>query len=176
MTFFPDRFQTKRLTLCPIAPEDAIPIFDTYAQDTEVTRYLTWRPHGSIADTEVYIASCLATPPDCARIYVLVGGGGVMGALDVRRTAPHRLEFGYVLARRFWGRGLMTEALTEVVRWAERQPGIFRVGSVCDVDNIGSARVMEKAGLTREGLARRWLMHPNFGDEPRDCYCYARAW
>ena len=69
----------------------------------------------------------------------------------------------------------MTEVLTEVVSWAMRQPSIFRIGALCDVENIGSARVMEKAGLVREGILRRWLMHPNVSDEPRDCLSYARV-
>jgi [ribosomal protein S5]-alanine N-acetyltransferase len=69
----------------------------------------------------------------------------------------------------------MTEALTEVVSWALQQPSIFRIGAVCDVENIASARVMEKAGLLREGLLRRWLVHPNVGDDPRDCWSYARV-
>jgi len=47
--------------------------------------------------------------------------------------------------------------------------------AVCDVENIASARVMEKAGLSREGVLRRWLVHPNLGPEPRDCYGYARV-
>ena len=85
------------------------------------------------------------------------------------------MEFGYVLARRWWGQGLMTEALTEIAGWVLRQDGVFRVASTCDVDNIGSARVMEKAGLAREGLLRRWLVYPNISDEPRDCFCYARV-
>lgn len=58
---------------------------------------------------------------------------------------------------------------------ALRQPAVFRIGAVCDVDNIGSARVMEKAGLVREGVLRRWLVHPNISDEPRDCFSYART-
>jgi RimJ/RimL family protein N-acetyltransferase len=69
---------------------------------------------------------------------------------DGSPAAPHRLDFGYVLARSWWGRGLMTEVLTEVVEWALSQPPFFRIGAVCDVENIGSARVMEKAGLTLE--------------------------
>jgi RimJ/RimL family protein N-acetyltransferase len=101
--------------------------------------------------------------------------GVVRGAFFARQPAAHRLEFGYVLARRWWGQGLMTEALTEVGGWALRQEHIFRVGSVCDVDNIGSARVMEKSGLTREGLLRRWLVHPNVDEQPRDCFSYARV-
>ena len=66
----------------------------------------------------------------------------------------------------------MTEALTAVTVWALSQPSVFRIGAVCDVDNIGSARVLEKSGFVREGLLRRWLVHPNISDEPRDCYSY----
>jgi [ribosomal protein S5]-alanine N-acetyltransferase len=68
----------------------------------------------------------------------------------------------------------MTEALSEVTGWGLRQPPIFRIGAVCDVENIGSARVLEKSGFVREGVLHRWLLHPNISDEPRDCYSYAR--
>jgi RimJ/RimL family protein N-acetyltransferase len=67
----------------------------------------------------------------------------------------------------------MTEALTEIARWALRQDGVFRISAVCDVDNAGSARVMEKSGMVREGTLRRLMIHPNIGDEPRDCFSYA---
>jgi [ribosomal protein S5]-alanine N-acetyltransferase len=173
----PDAFHTSRLALRPIAAEDADPIFDAYAQDPDVTRYLVWRPHRSRAETAAYVARCLAAPADCARTYVLLGRGDgrVRGAFDLRRCAPHRLGFGYVLARAWWGQGLMTEALAEIVRWGLAEPAVFRVGSACDAANLASARVMEKAGLDREGLLRRWSVHPNLGDEPRDCLSFARV-
>ena len=171
----PETFQTPRLILRPIATTDSPAIFEGYAADTEVTRFLVWRPHGSREDTDAYIAQCLATPADVARTYVLTGreNGQVMGALDLRRPAPHRLEFGYVLARPWWGLGFMTEALTEVVRWGLAQEEVFRVGAVCDTENLGSARVMEKAGMVREGVLRRWWSPPNIIGEPRDCFIYA---
>jgi RimJ/RimL family protein N-acetyltransferase len=52
----------------------------------------------------------------------------------------------------------MTEALSAVADWGLGQPGIWRVGDVCDVANIRSARVMEKEGLEREALLRRWTI------------------
>ena len=67
----PETFHTARLKLRPIVPEDAGPIFDGYAQDTTVTRFVIWRPHRSRSDTEAYIAQCIATPPDVSRTYVL---------------------------------------------------------------------------------------------------------
>jgi [ribosomal protein S5]-alanine N-acetyltransferase len=171
----PDRFETAGLFLRPIVRGDAAAIFAGYAQDPEVVRYLTWRPHQSLAETDAYIARCLAAPIDRSRTYVLTRrtDGSLIGAFELRRPAPHRLDFGYVLARAYWRQGLMTEALSEIVRWAMSQDDIWRIGAVCDVDNPASARVMEKAGLDREGVLRRWLVHPNLGPEPRDCFSYA---
>jgi len=172
---FPDAFQTARLTLRPVGADDAQAVFEGYGQDTEVTRYLTWRPHASIRDAESYVQMCVKA--ENARVYMIVfrDTGEVIGAFDLRRTGPAKLEYGYVLARSFWGRGLMTEALTEVVNWALAQPSIWRIGAVVDVDNAGSIRVMEKAGLQREGVLRRWLVHPNTGDVPRDCIAFAKT-
>ena len=171
----PDRFETPRLILRPIAADDAPAIFAGYAQDPEVVRFVLWRPHQSITDTEAYIARCLEAPADRERTYAVLGRAEVrlLGAFALRRPEPYRVDCGYVLARAEWGRGLMTEALTEVAQWTMRQDGIWRIGAVCDVENRASARVMEKAGLQREGILRRWLIHPIVSAEPRDCFSYA---
>ena len=174
MEFAPG-FQTPRLNLRPIAVADAGPIFDGYAQDADATRYLTWRPHLSIRETEVYIVRCLIALS--SRTYAIVGrhDGRLVGALDLRLTGPSRMGCGYVLARSAWGKGLMTEALTVVVDWALAQPDIWRIGDVCDIDNPASGRVMEKAGMTFEGVLRRWVVHPNVSGEPRDCLGLAKV-
>jgi len=173
----PDRFATPRLILRPIAPQDAPAILTGYAQDLEVVRFLIWRPHQGLADTEAYIARCMAAQPDRARTYTLIGRGDgrLLGAVELRRPEPHRLDCGYVLARAFWGQGLMTEALAEVALWAMRQDGIWRIGAGCDVENLASARVMEKAGLEWEGMLRRWIIHPNISCKPRDWLSYAKV-
>src|ERR1700727_585302 len=152
----PESFRTARLFLRPITMADAGPIYSAYARNPEVTQFLSWRPDRTRRDFEAYIRSCLETPPHRARTYVMQGrkDSVIRGGLDLRQAERHRLEFGYVLARAWWGQGLMTEALTEVVRWALSQPSIFRIGAVCDVENVGSARVMEKSGLVREALLK----------------------
>lgn len=83
--------------------------------------------------------------------------------------------FGYVLARPQWGQGLMAEALRFGVDWALSQPEVFRAYSFCDVENPASARVMEKAGMAREGILRRYHTCPNLSPEPRDCILCARV-
>ncbi len=174
---FPDHLATARLVLRPVAAGDAEAIFAGYAQDPDVTRYLIWRPHRGIAETRAYLADCLALSPDAARVYAVTarGDGALLGCLHLRRPATHRVEFGYVLARSFWGRGIMTEALRAAVDWALAEAGVYRIGAVCDVDNPASARVMEKAGLAREGLLKGWMVHPNVSDAPRDCLIYGRT-
>jgi RimJ/RimL family protein N-acetyltransferase len=44
-----------------------------------------------------------------------------------------------------------------------------------DVTRFASARVMEKVGMTREGLLRCWTMHPNVSGQPRDCFSFAKV-
>ena len=67
----------------------------------------------------------------------------------------------------------MSEALQSVVTWALAQPEIFRVWATCDVENVASAKVLERVGMAREGVLRRWIVHPNLSDRPRDALCYA---
>lgn len=172
----PEAFETARLRLRPVSAGDADAIFGAYAQDPAVARYTIWRPHRSRDETRAYIERCLATPEAVERTYLVVGraDGLVRGSFALRRRAPHRLDCGYVLGRAWWRQGLMSEALSEVAAWAMRQPAICRIGAVCDVENVASAGVLEKSGFLREGVLRRWLVHPNLGDQPRDCYSYAR--
>jgi len=69
----------------------------------------------------------------------------------------------------------MPEAAQAVVEWALAQPSIYRVWAVCDVDNLASARVLEKIGMQREGLLHRHIIHPNISAAPRDCWCFAKV-
>jgi RimJ/RimL family protein N-acetyltransferase len=172
---FPAGFQTPQSILRPIGPADAPAIFDSWAQDSRVARYLSWRPHQRIEDTQAYIGNCLAA--QTSRTYVLIDrrDGKLHGAFDVRRYNLHWIGYGYVLAQSSWGQGRMSEALSEVVRWALNQTDIWRVGDFCDVENRASARVMEKCAMSCEGVLRRWLLAPNLSDQPRDCLSFAKV-
>lgn len=167
---------TERLTLRPARMDDAAAIFDSYARDPEVTRYLTWTPHRSVAETEELLRGvtnvCGGDPQYHWAVTELDGDDTARGMIALRRDG-HRADFGYVLARTLWGLGYMTEALRAVLGFAFTLPGLYRVWGVCDAENAASARVMEKAGLRFEGVLRRHTVHPNLGPEPRDMRCYA---
>jgi ribosomal-protein-alanine N-acetyltransferase len=52
---------------------------------------------------------------------------------------------------------------------------VYRIWATCDTDNVASARVLEKAGLRREGTLHRWSVKPNIGPEPRDAFVFAKV-
>jgi RimJ/RimL family protein N-acetyltransferase len=170
----PSGFETARVILRPLRIDDADGIYQAWAQDPDVTRFLIWTPHHSVEDTKSYIARCVAEPPQQTRTYMLIqrGRGGLLGSLRLRRVAATRLECGYLLAKKWWGTGLMTEVLTTLVGWASTQADVKSFGAVCDIDNLASARVMEKSGLMRQGILSSWLVHPNLSPNPRDCWNY----
>jgi RimJ/RimL family protein N-acetyltransferase len=171
--------QTARLTSRPVCIADAPAIFAAYGADPLVARYMTWQVNRDISDVERYLASMAPLLALGSRQVLALAERSdpdrLIGTFEARFEA-HRMEVGYVLGRIYWGRGLMTETLAGAVAWARAAPRIRRVWAVCDIDNRASARVMEKSGLVFEGVLRRWAVHPNIADEPRDCTCYAATW
>lgn len=174
----PFRFETERLAARLPRAEDAPAVFAAYAGDREVTKYLSWMKYSEVAPLEKYLR-------EQDEVWK-TGKGHFSWLLSLRGTeAPAgsigfsildgKALFGYVIAKELWGRGLASEALRWLVDWTLSQPELFRAWAFCDVENPASARVMEKAGMLREGLLRRWHVCPNIGPEPRDCLVYARS-
>ena len=171
----PKSLKTERLRLRKAKLADAEAIFRQYAQDPEVTRYVSWRAHADLEETREYVRMCLlAWDVGKAFHWVIERNEDrqVLGMM-IARAAEEKWELGYVLARVYWGQGYMTEALKALIAWGLKQKEIYRIWAVCDVDNLASARVMEKVGMAREGVLHRWSVHPNLSPEPRDSYCYA---
>jgi ribosomal-protein-alanine N-acetyltransferase len=177
--------RTERLLLRPPVITDADEAHSSWMSDPEVTRWLTWRPHASVDQTRAFLELCAASweRGNGHLAWMIELDGHLAGSIGITPEAqpahhgrfdPHRVTIGYGLGRAFWNRGIATEATRAVIAAVlEDMPSVFRVWSVCDVENLASARVLEKAGMTFEGILRRWVMHPNRSPEPRDCRCYA---
>ena len=172
----PDRtWETSRLLAKPAAVEDAQVMFEVYASDPFVAQYMTWLPHRSIDDTNEFLSRC-------ERVWIEGAAfpwslwrkqdGAFVGLIEIR-VHTSAVDFGYALARRWWRQGLMSEAVTAVVQWALAQPTVYRVWATCDVENVASAGLLERVGMEREGVLRRWGVHPNLSEAPRDCLCYS---
>lgn len=172
----PEAFwETERLSARPATCADAQVLFERYACDPAVAKYMTWRPHQTVDETLAFLRRCEAAWRDGSAFPWTLWSKSddeFVGLIEVRVSGA-TVNVGYALSRRRWRQGLMTEALGAVVRWALAQRDIYRVWATCDVDNIASARVMERVGMQREGILRNWLVHPNISDKPRDCFCYS---
>jgi RimJ/RimL family protein N-acetyltransferase len=167
--------ETARLLLRPVRLSDAEPMFEEYASDPAVTRFLLWRPQTSVEGVRDFLCGALERAAAGAEAHWVLtrrGEDRPLGAIGCVGQG-FRAELGYVLGRAYWNRGYMSEALGAVVAWSLALGSLHRVWAVCDVENLASARVLEKSGMSREGLLRRWSFHPNVSDVPRDCYVYS---
>jgi ribosomal-protein-alanine N-acetyltransferase len=61
------------------------------------------------------------------------------------------------MGKRYAGQGLMTDAVTALVRFAFDRLGFHRIEAACLATNVASRRVLTKAGFTAEGTARKYL-------------------
>ena len=150
-------------------------MFAGWTHDPEVTRYLTWRPHERLEQTQDFVRICLSAWEGETRfpyVTTLKEIDTPIGMIDPR-VEGHTVMIGYGISQLHQRKGYMTEAACAIIDWAFQQPTIYRVYATTDVENIPSQRVMEKAGMQREGLLRRYIVHPNISDVPRDSYIYA---
>lgn len=171
----PEQLETERLVLRKPHVNDALAIFDGWAQDKEVTRYLTWRPHERIEQSREFLQLCLAAWENQTRFPYMITRketGEVIGMIDPRIEVP-KMGVGFAAARAHWGKGYIPEATRAIIEWAFQQPSIYRVYATTDVENLASRRVLEKVGMQCEGILRKYIIHPNISDVPRDSYMYA---
>ncbi len=171
----PERLATERLILRKPRMEDALILFTEYMQDPEVTRYTTWRPHRQLQDVEEFIRGSLSAWENETRFPFVITcreEGLPFGMIDFHIRGC-TVGLGYVIARFHQNKGYETEATRAVIDWALQQPTIYRVNASTDIENFASQRVLEKAGMLREGLLRKYIVHPNISDVPRDSYIYA---
>jgi ribosomal-protein-alanine N-acetyltransferase len=151
--------ETDRLLLRKMRLEDAEAVF-AYASDPEVTRYVTWDTHHSIEDSRAFLeltVESYANGGEAGWGIVYKGDLRFVGTCGlVNWSREHaRAELGYVLSGRYWGRGLMTEAVGAMIRFGFWRMGLNRIEARCVAENAASARVMEKAGMVHEGTLRK---------------------
>jgi [ribosomal protein S5]-alanine N-acetyltransferase len=137
-------------------PGDAASIVE-HANNRQVWLNLLDRfPHPYTSrDARAFLKSVLGARPE-TNFAIDVDGAAVGGIAfhvqsDVERVGA---ELGYWLGEKFWGRGIATAAVSAVTEHALAAPGLLRVFAMPFAENRASARVLEKAGFTREGVLR----------------------
>ena len=178
--------ETERLILRRLTPEDAEMMYQNWASDPEVTRWLRWEPHKSPAEThELLAAWALLYPNGDYYEWGIVEKttGQVFGTIGIFTSSsaePERdpwpgfdhtngvWEVGYCIGRKWWNQGFTTEALKAVVEyWFENTDSNWL--SCCHAKaNPASGRVMEKAGF----MYHHDTVNHKFDGTPVECKSY----
>ena len=149
--------QTPRLLLRRFTMDDAQNMFDLWCNDPEVTRFLSWGPHGAIDNTKRLLKSWKQRYEDTMFYNWCIEFEGLpIGGIDLimRSEKSLRAELGYCLSNRYKGRGLVTEAACAVLTFAFEDVGLHKICAKHDVENPASGRIMQKLGMRQEGYMK----------------------
>ena len=154
--------KTKRLILRKMLVADTADMYD-YACRQDVTKYLTWNPHPDRAYTKQYLQYlgsryAVGMFYDWAVIYEpdhkMVGTCGFTSF----NCSSDSAEVGYVLNPDYWGKGIAVEALLRVLQFGFEELKLHRIEAKFIEENKPSLRVMEKVGMTFEGICREGML------------------
>jgi len=166
----PVELRTARLLLRPFELTDVDDVW-AYASDAEVARYRPLPDPYTRDDAAEFVDRQMRTNWSRNPEFAIIYGQQVVGGISLHVNPEHETgELGYLLGRRWWGQGLATEAARAVVDWGFRRFGLHKAYARAHVDNTRSWHVMERLGMTREGVLRgHWKMR----DEHVDLVYYA---
>ena len=170
--------ETARLILRRFAVADAPAMFRNWANDPEVTKYLTWPPHTSVDVTESLLHTWVKNyeQPDYYQwAIVLKELGEPIGSIAVVDTdhACSSMEIGYCISRVWWHQGIMTEALNAVMDELFERTECSSITARHDPRNPNSGAVMRKCGMTQ--LCVRHGDHNNQGECDAVVYIILRS-
>ncbi|MDZ5471392.1 GNAT family protein [Bacillus sp. 31A1R] len=153
--------ETERLILRKITLEDVEDMF-SYGSNEEVSKYVTWNTHQTLADSKGFIEFIL-NQYEQGKVapwgIEYKENGQFIGTIDFVWWQPQQktAEIGYVIHQDYWGKGITTEAAKALIQLGFEKMDLARIQARCFVENIGSERVMEKAGMSYEGTLRKGM-------------------
>ena len=152
--------ETARLILRRFESSDAPAMYHNWASDPEVTKYMTWPTHESIAVSVMVLADWVSHYEE-ENYYqwaiVLKDLGQPIGSIAAvhMNERLEKVEIGYCIGRPWWHQGIMTEALNAVIDFFFEEVGANRVEACHDPNNLNSGKVMAICGMTYEGTQRQ---------------------
>lgn len=151
--------ETARLILRKAQIADAEAMFQNWANDAEVTKYLTWPPHGSVDVTKEIISSWISGYEkdnyyQWMIVFKEIGEpiGSIIARVNDRTETAH---IGYCIGKKWWHLGIMSETLKAVMDFLFDEVGFNRIESMHDPNNPHSGNVMKKCGMKYEGTLRQ---------------------
>ena len=151
--------ETERLLLRKISVNDADAMYNNWASDDIVTKYVTWPTHKSVEDTKGLLTMWEKEyeNDNCYRwVIELKTEKKAIGTIDVCRINENDqiAEIGYCISRDYWNQGIVTEAAKKVVEYLLTEANFYRIEAQHHLDNPASGKVMQKVGMKYEGIIR----------------------
>lgn len=172
--------ETSRLYMRKITDSDAADMYE-YSKREDVTRWLLWEPHSSFEQTARYIRQ-LSTQYRAGEFYdwglALKATGKFIGTCGFTMfdLENNRAEIGYVLNPDYWHLGYASEAVDAVINYGFEYLSLNRIEARYMSENIRSLHVMEKCGMTFEGINRSLLYVKNEYRDIGSCSILYREW
>lgn len=149
--------RTGRLTLRRFVLPDADVMFQNYAADGRVTRFLSWEPYQSAEEVRRFVASVIgAYGREDFYHWAIEFEGQIVGSISAIGIDERNgcCEVGYCIACDQWNRGITTEALKAAMSFLFAEVGFRRITAKHDIENLASGAVMKKCGMLYEGRLR----------------------
>lgn len=152
------KLETERLILRRFEHNDAEKVYNSWATDKECSKQLSWEVHKNINVTENVIKKWISEYENGSYHWVveLKENSDLIGAISaVNISEEHNnVEIGYCYASIYWNKGYATEALRKVIEFFLLECNVHLVEAYHVATNPASGRVMEKAGMKRDGILR----------------------
>lgn len=154
------KIETDRLILRRFTLDDAQAMYQNWACDPEVTKFLMWPTHSNIEVTRFVLTDWVASYENNDRYEWCITKKddevpiGSIGVVNINERA-NAMEIGYCISRNDWHQGIASEAMQAVMKYLLDEVGVDRIESRHDPRNRYSGAVMRKCGLKYEGTRVR---------------------
>lgn len=147
--------ETQRLILRPFKENDSKDMFENWANDLNVTKFLTWEPHKSVEETKQLLASWVKSYSNLDYYQwgiVLKEENKLVGSISAVKIDNElsSVEIGFCIGKKWWRKGITTEALKRVIEFFFDEVGAKNVEARHYIENVNSGKVMKKAGMSYE--------------------------
>ncbi|KAL0558417.1 hypothetical protein IC582_002984 [Cucumis melo] len=169
-TLMAKSMEVSRITLRPFQLSD-VDDFMVWAGDDRVMKSIRWNVFTSKEQAHDFIRDVCIPHPWRRSICVDGRSVGFVSVYPWSGEDRCKADVGYAVAREYWGRGIVTEALKIAVPQVfEKFPEVVRLQAFVFIENRASQRVVEKVGFQKEGLLRKYCY---IKGELKDLFVYS---
>ena len=153
--------ETERLILRKVTIDDLDDLFNYWGSDDNVTKFLTFKTHTSKEDTMKFINNWISKYEKGGLEWAieLKENHQVIGMISADKSYKYKcVELGCSISSKYWNKGLITEALREIISYLFDECDFNIIEAIIPSKNIGSIKVVQKCGLTLEATLKNRYM------------------